>query len=171
MQDKEIIFFDSEFTNLNPYIGEILSIGMVKENGEKLYIELDCSAECSDWVKNNILPTLGKEKVSREEAVRMIIDFVGKDKPIMIANVNQYDTIYLYKLFNGPETPFFWVPIDFASILFEKGYEPEDYINRGRIFKEFGIDINRYNQHNALDDAELLRETYLALKKKMNLPE
>lgn len=140
---------------------------MVKENGEELYLELECEAECSDWVKKNIIPTLKEEKISRGTAQKKISDFVGSGEPIMIAFVNQYDTIYLYKLFNGPETPFFWMPIDFASILFEKGYEPEDYLNRGKIFKELKIDIEKYNQHNALDDAKLVRETYLKLKEKL----
>lgn len=85
----------------------------------------------------------------------------------MLANVNQYDTIYLYKLFGGPdECPFFWIPLDFASILFERGYDPEDYVNRkGKIFKDLKIDLSKYNQHHALDDARLLRETYLKLRK------
>lgn len=167
MLEKELIFLDTEFTGLNPYKGEIISIGMVKENGEELYLELEFDIEyCDGWVKENILPTLSGEKISRQEAKRRIIDFVGNNQPIMVSNVNQYDTIYLYKLFNGPETPFFWIPIDFASILFEKGYESEDYIKRGKIFKEFGIDIEKYNQHNALDDAKLLHETYFKLIKK-----
>jgi DNA polymerase III epsilon subunit-like protein len=168
MFEKEIIFFDTEFTNLNPYKGEILSIGMVKKSGEELYLELEYDAECSDWVKNNILPTLKKKKISRENAIKKIKEFVGKNKPIMMAFVNQYDTIYLYKLFGGPETPFYWIPIDFASILFELGYDPEDYNARRKIFTELGIKIENFNQHNALDDARLLRETYLALKKNKN---
>jgi len=163
MLEKEIIFFDTEFTDLNPYVGEILSIGLVKKSGERLYLELESNTNCSDWVKENILPTLNDKKYSREEAKIILSNFIGKDHPIMVANVNQYDTLYFYKLFSGPETPFFWIPIDFASILFSKGYEPEDYINRGEIFKKLNINIEKYNQHNALDDALLLRDTYLAL--------
>jgi len=53
-----------------------------------------------------------------------------------------------------------------ASILFEKGYDPEGYLNRGEIFKELNIDLNKYNQHNALDDAKLVKETYLKLRNK-----
>jgi hypothetical protein len=164
MLDKEIIFFDTEFTNLDPYKGEILSLGMVKENGEELYLELECDAECSDWVKENILPTLKDKKITREEAIVRINKFIGENKTIMMAFVNQYDTIYFYKLFNGPDTPFYWMPIDFASILFSLGYEPEDYLNRGKIFGRLGIDLSKYIQHNALEDAKLLRETYLVLK-------
>ncbi len=38
---ENIIFFDTEFSSLNPYEGEILSIGLVKPNGEELYLELE----------------------------------------------------------------------------------------------------------------------------------
>ena len=163
MLDKELIFLDTEFTSLNPYIGEILSIGMVKENGEEFYIELECMAEPSDWVKENILSTLTDAKIPREEAKIRIIDFVGHDEPVMVSYVSQYDTIYFYKLFEGPETPFFWLPIDFASILFVRGYSPEDCIPGGRLYKDLDIDAQSYHQHHALDDARLLRETYAKL--------
>ena len=163
MLEKELIFFDSEFTSLNPYNGEILSIGMVKENGEEFYIELECDAKPNDWVKENILPTLTEKKVSREDAKRRIIDFVGDDEPIMVTYVSQYDTIYFYKLFDGPETPFYWLPIDFAAILFSKGYEPEDCVIGGKICRELGINDEKYRPHNALCDARLLREVYLKL--------
>ena len=35
-----IVFLDTEFSTLDPYNGEILSIGLVKMNGEELYVEL-----------------------------------------------------------------------------------------------------------------------------------
>jgi DNA polymerase III epsilon subunit-like protein len=59
------------------------------------------------------------------------------------------------------------MPIDFASILFGRGYDPSEYYDKQKEFvKQFGIDAIEYKQHNALDDARLLRETYLALAKK-----
>lgn len=166
MLTKELIFFDSEFTSLNPYEGEILSIGMVKENGEEFYIELACAAAPSEWVKEHILPTLTAEKLSREEAKRRIADFIGAGQPLMVANVNQYDTIYFYKLYDGPETPFYWLPLDFASIMFARGYDPED---NEQLYKSLGIDTAKYHQHHALDDARLLREAYLKLQQRSNM--
>ena len=32
-----IIFFDTEFSNIDSEIGELMSIGLVKPNGEELY--------------------------------------------------------------------------------------------------------------------------------------
>ena len=57
-----IVFFDTEFSTLDPYKGEILSIGLVRVNGEELYLELEHEGEVSDWTKQNILTNLKAEK-------------------------------------------------------------------------------------------------------------
>lgn len=169
---KNIIFFDSEFSSLDPYKGEVLSIGLVKLNGEELYIELEYDGYVDPWVKKHIIPTLKRPKVSREEAIKRIINFVGKKKPYFVAYINQYDTIYTYKLFNDLKTiPFFWLPIDFASILFGIGIKPEAYFpkDKDNFFKEIGVDTSKFkHSHNALDDAKLLKEVYLKMTNRRN---
>lgn len=169
---KNIVFFDTEFTSLNPYLGEILSIGLVKLDGSELYLELEYGGEIDPWVKKNIIPTLKNQKVSREKTVKQIKKFIGKKKPYAVSYVNQYDTLYVYKLFtrklfNDGKHPFFWLPIDFASILFSLGIDPEAYFSTDKknFFKEIGIDASKYKAHNALDDAKLLREVYLKMVK------
>ncbi len=164
---KNIIFYDTEFSSLDPYKGEILSIGIVKLNGEELYLELEYEGEVSDWVRNNILQTLTQEKISRDRAKKLIQAFVGPEKPYMVAYVNQFDTIYTYKLFGTDNQPFHWLPIDFASILFAYGYDPELLCDFAKAAQEFGIDHGKHNQHNALDDAKFLREIYLQLESKV----
>jgi DNA polymerase III epsilon subunit-like protein len=157
-----IIFLDTEFTSLNPYKGEILSLGLVKLNGEELYLELECDAEVDEWPKKHVLPTLTAPKVSRVEAVKKIKEFIGNNKPYMIGFVYQFDSLYFYKLVGIENNPLHWLPIDFASILFSMGIDPEDYLqNKNDFYKKIGIDITKYNQHNALDDAKQLREVYL----------
>lgn len=161
---KNIIFLDTEFSSLNPYKGEILSIGLIKLNGKELYLELQYKGYVDRWVKKNIIPSLNQKKVSRKTAVRRINKFVGSKKPYLISYVNQYDVIYLYKLFKDVKKPFFWLPIDFASILFCLGLNP-NYIHGGEKFlKSVGVDTSRFrHSHNALDDARLLREIYLKM--------
>ena len=150
---ENIIFLDTEFSSLNPYEGEILSIGMVKLNGEELYLELEYDGPVSDWVKEHIVPTLTAKKVSRKEARKRIKEFVGSAHPYAVSFVNQYDTIYLYKLFQGDEHPFFWLPIDFAAILFGVGLDPDSTV--------IEAPAGKYREHHALDDAKFLRENYL----------
>lgn len=160
---ENIIFVDTEFSSLNPYEGEILSIGLIKLNGEELYLELEYSGEVNEFVKEKVLKFLTDKKVSRAEAIEKIKTFVGNDKPFMVSYINQYDTIYLYKLFINDNCPFYWLPIDFASILFAMNINPEAYYHgdKNNFYKKLGIDHTKYREHHALDDAKLLREVYL----------
>lgn len=167
---KNVVFFDTEFSSLDPYKGEILSLGLVKLNGEELYLELEYDEPVDPWVKKNILPTLKGPKVSRKDAVEKIKQFLGDEKPYTVTYVNQYDVIYAYKLFGVEDRPFFWLPIDFASILFTLGINPESYYpeDKENFFKSIGIDASKYKPHHALDDAKLLREVYLKMISKEN---
>lgn len=158
-----LIFFDTEFTSLDPYKGEILSVGMIKMNGDEFYIELEHDGEVSKWVRDNLLHTLTDPKVSREEAKERIRAFVGDDKPYMMAYVNQFDAIYTYKLFGTENAPFYWLPLDFASMLFAHGKDPELLCDFEKAAKEFDLDPSKYNQHHALDDAKFLRNVYIKL--------
>jgi len=165
---KNIIFLDTEFSHLNPYKGEILSIGLVKITGENLYLELEYDGEVSAWVKKNIVPTLNDKKVSRKKAIEKIKNFIGKKKPYIVSYVNQFDIVYTHKLFdsqNIEEIPFYWLPIDFASILFGMGIDPETYFpeDKRNFLREIEVDVSKYKIHNALSDAELLREVYLKM--------
>lgn len=163
---KNIIFIDTEFSTLDPCKGEILSIGIVKLSGESLYLELKFEGETSAWVKENILPTLKDKKISKERAIKMINKFVGKNKPYAIGFIPQHDTLYLYKLFGIDNHPFNWFPIDFASILFSQGINPEEYFKRS-FLENIKVDTLKYKHtHNALDDAMLLREVFIKFFKK-----
>ncbi len=155
---KNLVFVDTEFSTLDPYKGEILSIGLIKLNGEELYLELEHDGEVSDFVEKHVLPKLSKNKVSREEAKKKIREFVGDEEPYMVGLINQFDTLYFYKLFGVGEQPLHWVPIDFASILFAEGYNPEKYL---KFAKSLGVNTNRYPPHHALYDARLLREVFM----------
>lgn len=163
-----IIFLDTEFSTNDPYEGEILSIGLVKNNGEELYLELEYGGTVSEWVQKHILPKLTQEKATKRQAQKMIRDFVGVEKPYIISYVTSFDTVYLHKLFESKEiedTPFYWMPIDFASIMFGLGINPEVYHREGKeeFYEAIGLDTERFHTHNALDDAKLLREVYLKL--------
>jgi len=156
-----IIFLDTEFSDLDPYKGELLSIGMVKPGGEELYLEIDYAGEVGDWVRRNVIPHLTGPKFSRGEARSKIREFVGDSTPYLVSYVNQFDAIYWYKLFGMDDHPAYWIPIDFASILFGLGIDPTKYSSQ-KFLSELGIDGSKYKRHNALEDAKLLREIYLS---------
>jgi DNA polymerase III epsilon subunit-like protein len=161
----DVVFFDTEFSSLNPYKGEILSLGMVKPDGSELYLELEYEGDYDPWVRQHLLHTLTAAKVSRAKAAEQVQAFVGPGKPRAVAYVNQFDTLYLHKLLGGVEgSPFYWIPVDFAAMLFALGYDPEHYYRQdSTFFQKLGVDPANFTQHNALDDARLLQATYLAL--------
>lgn len=171
---ENLIFFDTEFSGLNPYAGEILSIGMVKMSGEELYFEIEHTGEASEWVKTKILPNLTEPKVSRNEARKKILEFAGSGKPFLVSYVAEYDALFLYKLLGvndshgNRDLPYHWIVLDFASMLFALGKDPTDFPNESKqaLARKLGIDFAKYRPHHALDDAKLLREVYIQIADK-----
>ncbi len=171
---QNIIFFDTEFTSLDPNKSELISIGLVKPSGEELYLELEYNSEPSEWVKKNVLPYLNGQKISKKEAVKRVIDFVGDTKPHIVGHINQDDVMLWQKLLMSVDPdrtvdatfyPFNLISIDFAAVLFALGINPATYHlgEKNDFFNKIGINNKKYNKHNALDDAKLLREVYLKL--------
>ena len=57
------IYYDTEFTTLDPNVdADMISIGLVAENGAEFYAEITdfCAEDCSEFVKTIVLPLLGK---------------------------------------------------------------------------------------------------------------
>lgn len=157
---------DTEFTHLDPKKGQLLSIGLIKQTGEELYVELEYTVEPHPWVVENVLPGLSGDKISRTEAREKIRAFVGESKPYLMAYVNQFDAIFWYELFGDPQShPAFWIPLDFASVLFAYKYDPNS-MGKESFFNDLGIDKAAFTLHNALDDARLLRSVYIAFIEK-----
>jgi len=156
-----VIFMDGEFTGLFSDGTEFLSIGLIKPDGEELYLELSeyDESKINDWTRENVLPYLtSDEKVTKDEARERIREFVGKGKPFLLADANQFDWMGICGLFGVYDQPFNYLPIDFVTILFANGVDPD--IDRRQLAKSFGIDVSGYRKHNALDDARVLKETY-----------
>ncbi len=170
--EQNIVFYDGEFTSLNPYTGELFSVGMIKPSGEELYVEIEPKGKLSKWDQEHVVPYLLGTYISREEAKYAITDFLGKDQPHLVCFVPQYDMVFLHKLFNvgdhsQDDLPYHWMPIDFASILFSLGVNPRHYSDSNMTFFDtLGIDLGVYKKHNALDDARLLKTTYERLSQK-----
>lgn len=101
-------WFDTEFIEDGKTI-DLLSIGIVAEDGRELYLEsLEADwSKASDWVKANVLPALGKgPTVGREEAKLRVLEFVseypittGPTKPEFWAYYADYDWVALCQLF------------------------------------------------------------------------
>ena len=164
-EKKNLIFIDTEFSDLDPYKGELLSIGITTLDGRELYIELTSTEENSTWVQKYVTPQLKDIKFSKKQTIEQIRNFLGKTEPYAIAFVDNYDVIYLTKLFGAGKLPFKWLTIDFASILFAQGINPvrfkRDSSDAKHFYATLGIDLKKYRPHHALDDARLLRDVWL----------
>ncbi len=80
-----VIFVDVEFSGLEFYLGELISIGLVKLSGEELYLELEYSGPVNEFVAREVLPKLKGPKVPASEALAGIREFVGDGKPYMVS--------------------------------------------------------------------------------------
>lgn len=95
------IWFDTEFIENGRTI-DLISIGMVREDGATLYYEnLDCCWHAaSDWVRNNVFPYLDVQKhgATRRTMASIIRDFAGPS-PEFIAYYADYDWVVLCQLY------------------------------------------------------------------------
>ncbi len=163
-----VIFYDTEFSSKNPYIGEIISIGAVTMGGREFYCEVAYDGEYSEWVTENLLHTLTAPKLSRIEAAQELSKFIGEERPYMVFHGNGRDVVYSEKLFGQEDIKFHPICINFASILFGLGYDPSIFRNNDftELASMLGVPTDRGHTHNALDDAKFLRAVYCALKDK-----
>lgn len=94
------IWFDTEFYE-NGYTIELISIGLVREDGATYYAESLTSqniAVLSPWLKTNVLPHLRHEERSRRTMRQEIIEFAG-EAPEFWAYYCSYDWVVLCQLF------------------------------------------------------------------------
>lgn len=147
---------DAEFSTIDPNIGEIISIAFVKPTGEELYLEIEHDPEQLDnWVKENIIPWLNGNFISKADAKRQIDAFIGKDHPYVISYINHFDVVFYWRTFGLPEvlpTYDHWFPLDLATLIFFSGIDPRKHLHQ-----------TIKDQHNALADARLLKESYYQL--------
>ncbi len=163
---ENVIFFDAEFTSLDPREGEILSVALVKPDGKELYLEIERDpASAHPWVRENILPLLDGHPIQVDEACDRIREFVGGTTPYLVSYVSHFDTSFLHKLFGDGHWPFSRDPIDFAAMLFTTGFNPSNLLENDRILSEsVGAEPSTARRmHHALNDARLLRDAYAKL--------
>jgi hypothetical protein len=95
------VFFDTEFIEDGRTI-DLVSIGMVREDGATFYAEPRESnlGQASDWVRSNVLPHLrgGAYLMNRSEIAGRVIAFAG-EKPEFWAYFSSYDWVVLCQLY------------------------------------------------------------------------
>ena len=145
------IFFDTEFLEDGKTI-DLISIGMVREDGEELYLvnqEADWKRIDADaWLSANVVPALGTVQfVTRTVIASKVVEFAG-DAPEFWAYYADYDWVVLCQLFGRMlDLPKGWPMYcrDFKQRIDERGWAPRKQVA---------------GEHNALEDARWLRDEY-----------
>ncbi|HJV74795.1 MAG TPA: hypothetical protein VJ654_11280 [Noviherbaspirillum sp.] len=154
------IYLDTEFTNLNEFHRELISIGLVSEEGMEFYAERNDYAldKCSDFVKDIVLPKLGRvpdrvmsRNLMRDELRRWLSEVKGAHGWVEIC----YDFIGDWQLMRellDCEIPG-WITYHNVYL----AYLECDKQKREQFFANAVIDGTGEDDHHALFDARALR--------------
>lgn len=144
-------YLDTEFVDDGRAI-QLISIGIVAENGREFYAEVDefQPASAPDWIKKNVVPKLIGDVESRHSIRDRLLKFIGEDENVQFwANYCSYDFVCLCQIF-GPmmDLPTKW-PKFCHDLQHQRGRHP--------------LIIQRSGHHNALDDAHYVRDAHNAM--------
>lgn len=148
------IFFDTEFIENGKTI-ELISIGMVREDGRTYYAEsMECDlSQAGGWVKKNVVPQLTGNGISRMAIKWEIMRFVG-DKPEFWAYYCSYDWIVLCQLFGT----MMQLPRDWPMYCNDIKQECMR-LGNPQLHK-----MDETKKHNALNDALWCRDCWMMLQ-------
>jgi hypothetical protein len=93
-------FIDTEFIEY-PFTIDLISIGIVAEDDRCFYAVSSEFNEnmASQWVKDNVLFSLSKRRITRERIKQDLLEFVGNDKPEFWGYYADYDWVVFCWLF------------------------------------------------------------------------
>lgn len=155
------VFFDTEFTSLGSD-PRLLSIGMVADDGQELYLELSdgwTDVMCSPWVREHVLPMLGKgEQLTRRDAGRRIGNWLeGFTVQPKLLGDTDWDTTLLTQLLE-------------ESGLTRTGFRVELLVFQSReqakafeVAKQQYFELQNSMPHHALTDAHAFRSAWMAI--------
>lgn len=144
-------WFDTEFIEDGKTI-DLISIGVVAEDGRELYAELkECDlSRASPWVQENVLPHLTGQKFRRSIVAKAVYDFMG-EKPEIWAYYADYDWVALCQLFG-------------TMMDLPKGW-PMFCLDLKQLAGDTPLIEQTSTEHHALADAKWTRDAWYALSK------
>lgn len=148
-------FLDTEFNDNGKTI-DLISIALVSEDGREFYAvssEFDQSA-CGEWLNENVLPLLPKERMSRAEIAKKIKTLLLEDgtKPEIWAYFADYDWVVFCQLFG----PMINLPKGFPMWCRDLKQRMTDYgVEKDQLPKQIG------SIHSAIEDARWVRDALM----------
>jgi len=146
-------FLDTEY---NGWGGALLSLALVPEDGEELYLTLDWEGTLEQWVERNVVPyldsvpqSLVSPRMSRADAARAVAHYLAGDRdPLIVADWPEDIALFNALLVTGPGVMAEVPPMRFQ-------FMP---------LSGFSTAANSRVPHNALHDARALRDHVLSLE-------
>jgi len=146
-------FLDTEY---NGWAGALLSIALVPDDGEELYLTLDWAGPLEEWVERHVVPFLDMVpeplkslRLSRTDAARAISHYLAADpEPLIVADWPEDIAQFNMLLLTGPGVMVEVPPIRFQFVE----------------LSGFSTAANSKVPHNALHDARSLRDHVLTLE-------
>ncbi len=146
-------FLDTEY---NGWGGALLSLALVPDDGEDLYLTIDWEGALDPWVERNVIPYLDmvpdglvSPRLSRADAARTIAHYLAGDPdPLIIADWPEDIAQLSQLLVTGPG-----IMAEVPALRFE-------FTALG----SFSTAANSKVPHNALHDARALRDHFLTLE-------
>jgi hypothetical protein len=143
----------------------------VKDNVVRpIYTNLIGGPQRDSIAMKNFMKSIGKPLSEIAYGIQHFIDpdHGAKffEKPFLVFDVCPYDWMGIQTIFNGASffgidasvIPFQYMPIDFSTILFGLGIDPD--ISREKLAIEHGISLEGHYKHSALCDARLLAKLW-----------
>jgi hypothetical protein len=146
-------FLDTEY---NGWGGALLSLALVSEDGDELYLTLDWEGTLEPWVERHVVPyldtvpeTLISPRLSRHDAARAVAHFLAGDtEPVIVADWPEDIALLSALLVTGPGVMVEVPPMSFRFVE----------------LTGFSTAANSKVPHNALHDARALRDHLLGLE-------
>lgn len=146
-------FLDTEY---NGWGGALLSLALVPDDGEELYLTLDWNGALEPWVEQHVLPYLDKvpdshvsPRLGRGDAARMVAHYLAGDpEPLIVADWPEDIAQLSALLVTGPG-----IMAEVPKLTFQ--FLP---------LSGFSTAANSKVPHNALHDARALRDHVIDLE-------
>lgn len=174
---RKKIFFDTEFTGLHQKT-TLISIGLISECGKMFYAEFNDfdSSQLDSWIKRYVIPKLkyydleiceekfenaifckGNKEYIKEKLTTWLKQFGCVE---MWSDCLSYDWILFNNIFDAFDETLpsnvYYIPFDLSTLFHLKGIDAD--VSRERFLGE-----DSFDKHNALWDAELIRDCYFKL--------
>jgi len=142
-----VLFTDSEF---NGQMGKLISIALVSDCGKHEFYEVtECPDELDPWVKDNIMPILGKEAIPLDDLKMKLAAFLDQFGRISVFADYPIDHKYLTEVMETGPGEWFG----------EKTGRTVNLIIDDRLSAKASK-----IKHNALEDARAIRDSFLQLE-------